>query len=227
MLLSKCTHLALLLLLLALTGCAGPVLRDTTQYDHVYPVAPPPSPASPGAIYSNASGFALFEDLKARRVGDLLTVILSEKTNAKKSATTSTSRGTEVGVAAPTVFGRPVTFNGDSLLSAELSADSSFDGSADSGQSNELSGSLTVSVAQVLVNGYLVVRGEKRIGINQGEEFISVSGVVRPIDISPNNTVLSTQLANAQVAYRGKGSLNDANRMGWLARFFQSPIWPF
>lgn len=214
-------------IVLMLGACSNPLVRDKRDYDPVYPVLPQAGQTSDGAIYSASSGFALFEDIKARRVGDVLTVLLVERTDAKKSASTSTSRDTEVGVAEPTVFGRPVTRNGVPILGAELQANSAFDGSGDSNQSNELSGSITVSVAEVLSNGYLVVRGEKQLGINQGSELIRLSGIVRPVDIRPDNTVASTQLANARIDYRGKGTLNDSNRPGWLTRFFQSPIWPF
>ena len=90
-----------------------------------------------------------------------------------------------------------------------------------------MNGSITVVVVEVLPNGYLMVEGEKWLGINQGEEFVKVTGVVRPQDVRYDNTVLSTQLGNANIQYRGKGALADANAQGWLARFFNSPIWPF
>ena len=108
-----------------------------------------------------------------------------------------------------------------------MESSQSFDGEGDSSQRNQLDGSVSVVVVDVMPNGYLIVEGEKWIGINQGEEFIKVSGIVRPQDVRYDNSVLSTQLANANIAYRGKGALADSNTQGWLARFFNSPIWPF
>jgi flagellar L-ring protein precursor FlgH len=109
----------------------------------------------------------------------------------------------------------------------DLSGSRSFEGEADASQSNSLSGAITVTIADVLPNGNLVVRGEKWLTLNQGEEFIQVSGIVRPQDVTTANTVLSTQIADARITYSGKGTLADSNRMGWLARFFNSPVWPF
>jgi flagellar L-ring protein precursor FlgH len=123
--------------------------------------------------------------------------------------------------------GRPVTSNGTPILNNEIAGDRSFSGQADSSQSNRLDGSITVTVAERLPNGNLVVRGEKMIQINQGEELIRVQGIVRPVDIGPQNTVPSTKIADARISYGGKGTLADANRPGWLSRFFNSPWFPF
>ena len=94
-------------------------------------------------------------------------------------------------------------------------------------QSNLLEGDITVTVVEVLPNGYLMVRGEKRIGINQGNEYIRLSGIVRPIDIDSTNTILSTRLADPTIIYVGDGVLADSNEMGWLSRFFVSGLFPF
>jgi flagellar L-ring protein precursor FlgH len=102
-----------------------------------------------------------------------------------------------------------------------------FKGNGDSAQSNLLEGDITVTVIDVLPNGYLMVRGEKRIGINQGNEYIKVSGIVRPADIDSNNTVLSTRLADPTLVYVGDGPIASANVMGWLAKFFISALMPF
>jgi len=102
-----------------------------------------------------------------------------------------------------------------------------FNSQGQSQQSNSLIGNITVTVIQVYPNGNLLVRGEKAVGLNQGYETIKISGIVRPYDIRADNTVLSTQVADVRVEYRGKGALADANRQGWLSRFFSSVIWPF
>jgi flagellar L-ring protein precursor FlgH len=180
-----------------------------------------------GAIFQAGHDMALFEDIKAKRVGDILTVLLVEQTDAKKSATTSTARDTEVSIPDPTVFGGAVTVGGRSILNNSLSSELAFDGSGDSAQSNKLDGNVTVSVVEVLPNKNLVVQGEKWISINQGEEFIRLQGIVRPVDIRPDNTVLSTQVGNTLITYGGTGSLANSNRKGWLAEFFTTVVWPF
>lgn len=183
-------------------------------------------PAASGTIFNPAGGFGLFMDLRARAVGDILTVMLVERTNATKEASTSTSKGTSVDTGSPVFAGRPMTSKGLPLTN-QLESDSSFDGQGDASQSNRLDGSITVTVIDRLPNGNLLVRGEKRITINQGEEFIRLQGIVRPVDIGPQNTVESTKVADAEISYAGKGTLADANRPGWLSRFFNSPWFPF
>ena len=97
----------------------------------------------------------------------------------------------------------------------------------DSSQSNSLSGNITVTVAAVHPNGNMLVRGEKLLTLNQGAEVVRISGLVRPVDVTPQNTVLSTQIADAQITYSGTGAIAQSNQQGWLARFFNSPYWPF
>jgi flagellar L-ring protein precursor FlgH len=184
-------------------------------------------PAAPGTIYNAAAGYDLFSDLRARNVGDILTVLLVERTDASKESSTSTARGSSVDTGLPTFAGRPITSGGTPILNNELSSDTTFDGAADSSQSNRLDGSITVSVAERLPNGNLLVRGEKLITINQGEEFIRLEGIIRPVDIGPQNTVESTKVADAAITYSGRGNLQATNRPGWLTRFFNSPFFPF
>jgi flagellar L-ring protein precursor FlgH len=183
--------------------------------------------ASNGTIYSASSSLALFEDQKARRVGDILTINLAESTNATKSSTTSTSKSTEANIANATVLGYPVTRDGVPILSGNLSGDQAFSGEGGATQSNRLEGSVTVTVVDQLPNGNLIVQGEKWLTLNQGKEFVRVSGIVRPVDILADNSVSSEKVANARIEYAGKGPLADANRMSWLARFFNSPWLPF
>lgn len=213
---------------IALSGCA------TTQqpasdpdYAPVEPVVVPVPQASNGAIYQTGYDMRLFEDVKARRVGDILTIELVEQTDASKSASTTTGKSQDIGLGAPTLFGAPVVSGGNQILSASVSADRDFEGTGESSQSNALSGSITVTVSQVLPNGNMVVRGEKVLTINQGDEFIRLTGIIRPEDVRSDNTVLSTKIANARITYGGRGVVADANSMGWLARFFQSVLWPF
>jgi flagellar L-ring protein FlgH len=186
-----------------------------------------PTPPAPGTIYAPGGSFDLFMDLRARSVGDILTVLLVERTDASKESSTSTAKGSSVDTGFPTIAGVPVTSDGEQILNNEFESDTTFDGAADASQSNRLNGSITVTVAERLPNGNLLVRGEKLITINQGEEFIRLEGIVRPVDIGPENTVPSTQVADAAITYSGRGTLQATNRPGWLTRFFNSPWFPY
>ena len=221
------TALGAVAIALLATGCSSMETRTVEPQQPRPPVAERPQAPANGSIYQAWQQPFLFEDVKARRQGDILTVLLTERTSATKSASTSTAKDTTTSITPPTVFGGPITRGGREILSAELESSQSFEGEGDSSQSNQMNGSITVVVVEVLPNGYLMVEGEKWLGINQGEEFVKVTGVVRPQDVRYDNTVLSTQLGNANIQYRGKGALADANAQGWLARFFNSPIWPF
>ena len=211
------------LLAAIIAGCASAPARE--------PLAPVPafvpSPAEPGAIWSEGQGLALFQDQKARNVGDVLTVLLVEATDAKTTSATSTSKNTNTDISAPQIFGRPVTIKGVPVLSAALESEHAFSGAGASSQSNKLSGSVTVSVIERLPNGFLRVRGGKTLNINQGEEFVRIEGVVRPADIAPDNTILSSRVADAHIAYGDNGALGESNEKGWLARFFTSSWMPF
>lgn len=215
-------------LLLVLNGCATtqqPV-RDPS-YAPTLPQAPLPAQDNNGAIFQSVNGMALFEDVKAHRVGDILTVQLVEKTNASKKAATSTNKEQNIDLPSPTIFGAGVSYNGVDPLNNSVSAARDFTGDGASSQSNALTGNITVTVAQILPNGNMIIRGEKVLTLNQGDEFIRVSGIVRPADVTTDNTVLSTKIGNAEIIYGGRGTLADSNKKGWLARFFDSELWPF
>jgi flagellar L-ring protein precursor FlgH len=184
-------------------------------------------PASNGAIYQVGRDIALFENPIARHVGDVVTIILKEATNAQKSATTKTSKSTNETLPGVSLFGSPVTIHGASVLSGTVNDSSKFDGEGNSAQSNSLTGFVTVTVAKVLPNGNLYVKGEKKIWINQGQENVLLSGVIRPIDLAPDNSISSSRVANARITYGGRGAIADVNAQGWLSRFFNSPWTPF
>jgi len=210
-----------------LVGCAvNPPLHDPA-YAASYPEPVAAMPGTPGTIYRTGYGITLYEDVKARQVGDILTIELVEQTQSSKEASTSTSKDQSLEMDAGILLGNPITHNGRPLLENSISASRDFDGTGSTSQKNSLTGNITVTVAQVLPNGNLVVRGEKVLTLNQGDEFIRISGIVRPVDIRTDNSVLSTRVANAKITYGGRGALADANRQGWLARFFNSPLWPF
>ena len=224
----KLKALALVGVMATASGCATTSPKENrAEYAPTFPVAEPPPQDSSGSIYKVGFGMRLFEDTKAHGVGDLITVMLSESTTAQKSASTSSAKDQSIDFPTPIIMGLPVTHNGREILNNEVAMGNDFSGDGASSLSNSLSGSITVFVAKVLPNGNLVIRGEKKLTLNQGDEYIRITGIVRPMDVTPDNTVASTKVANAEIYYSGDGAINDANRMGWLARFFNGGLWPF
>lgn len=213
------------LCVLALGGCAAQAQRD--PYELPPEAVAEPEPSADGSIFQAGHNIALFEDRKARQIGDVLTVLLVEKTDAKKAAATNTSKETSVGIEGPTMFGRPVTIGGTEVLNFDVGTEQSFNGSGGSTQSNALTGSVTVLITRVLPNGNLVVRGEKQLALSQGSETVAIEGIVRPADVGADNTVRSDRVANARIRYGGKGAVADASAQGWVGRFFNSPWFPF
>ena len=221
---------------LFISGCQTQVRRDPA-FAAVRPTLPPVEPYADGAIYKPGFDIRLFEDLKARRVGDILTVVLNESTNAEKEATTGISKDTTSTITNPTILGTtpefslpkftPLAATQDLNLGSSLNSSHSHSGTGEADQNHILTGNITVSVVEVLPNGNLIIRGEKRVTLNNGAEYIQLSGIIRQIDILTNNTVLSTQVADATINYTGDGDIADSNRKGWLARFFSSPFMPY
>lgn len=208
-------------LLVLLGGCASAPSHSDMAWAPTLPRVAEAQPVADGAIWHDGQDMQMFSDPKAHRVGDILTIVLAETMQASKKQTTSTAKKDSESMAAPTILGHA------SPLATSLSGDRSFSGQGSSSQSNQLNGEITVTVAQRLSNGNLVIRGEKWLTINQGRELVRISGIVRPQDIGPDNTVLSTRVADANITYTGRGELADANQQGWLGRFFNSKWWPF
>jgi flagellar L-ring protein precursor FlgH len=216
-----CTALA------GLGGCGLLPHRPPKPDPVVRRVLPPPVPRTDGAIYQTGQQMELFADLKAHRVGDVLTIRLTETTSASKSAVTKTSKTTSVNNTGPTLFGKTYTTNGQPIGTVALAGAGAFDGEGQSTQGNSLAGSLTVTVMEVQQNGNLVVQGDKTLKLNQGDEFVHVSGTVRREDIASDNSITSDRVADAHISYSGKGVIDSSNRMGWLARFFNSAFSPY
>jgi flagellar L-ring protein precursor FlgH len=212
---------------LLLSGCGMFPAREHKPEPVVARALPPPTPRTDGAIYQAGQQMELFADLKARRIGDILTIKLNESTAASKNAVTKTTKTTTVADSAPTIFGQSMTIRGRPILSTTLNGANAFDGEGASTQSNSLAGSLTVTVTDVQANGNLVVQGDKTLKLNQGDEYVHIAGVIRPADIATDNTVTSDKIADAHISYSGKGVTDSSNRMGWLARFFNSAYAPF
>lgn len=217
----------MLVLAVQLAACASnpgekQVKPDDPVYAPVQPSRMEPPPPTRGSLYQAAHSKALFNDRKAYRVGDVITVNLEERTRSTKSATSDIKSNSNITVANPTVAGRELPIN----MGLGMNSDRNFKGDASADQSNSLLGSITVTVHDVHPNGNLLIRGEKWLTLNQGDEYVRVSGIARPEDIRPDNSINSNLLADARLTYSGTGDLANSNRQGWLARFFNSGWWP-
>jgi flagellar L-ring protein precursor FlgH len=197
--------------------------RDKPSYQATLPTAPVAAPVANGAIFQASSGFAaLHEGNRARRVGDALTILLVERMLAEKESASNTGRAGSIGLTPPSTG--PLSFLSPEALKA--SGNQSFNGKGTAEQSNRLSGEVSVTVAEVYPNGTMLVRGQKQVTLNRGDEFVQISGLVRPSDVDFDNRVLSTRVADARITYTGKGDVARASRQGWLQRFF-SILSPF
>jgi flagellar L-ring protein precursor FlgH len=225
---------------LALSGCVAPVAKpNDPYYSPVLPRTPLPAAQNNGAIFQPGFTNNLYDDRKAYRVGDIITITLNEKTQASKGANSKIAKDSTAKMGLTSLFGSTVSVNNpenntfNPLDAQNLNLDVGYSGSRDTegkseaAQSNSLSGSITVTVAEVLPNGILSVRGEKWLTLNTGDELMRISGLVRPDDIATDNTVSSTRVADSRITYSGTGAFADASQPGWLDRMFISPLWPF
>lgn len=217
--------IALAVLIVIVTGgCASSETISVHQPVSVRPPMLEPQAYRDGAIFAASAYQPLFEDRRARRIGDTLVVAINEKINASKDNETKADRAGSLSASVPTVSGLPFkTLQG---LSVSGSSSSSFDGKGQSSSNNTFVGTITVTVIEVLPNGNLVVSGEKQVGINRNNEFIRFSGVVNPVTIVSGNTVSSTQIADARIETRANGPLDESQTVGWLQRIFHSVL-PF
>ena len=219
---------------LMLGGCAGIESRTHPAYAPMEPIVytNPTEGDTAGSLYSQQRGLSLFADTRARAVGDIISIVLTESTQASKNAGTTVARDAGIDVSQPTIFGRSnpdFSVDGRKGLTLEqsIASASEFSGNGSTNQSNSLSGAIAVQVARVLPNGNLMIQGEKWLALNKGEEFIQLRGIVRPEDISSTNTIPSTMVADARISYGGTGVIDRANSPGWLSTFFNSPLNPF
>lgn len=230
--------LSVFLMMFVLVGCSHFDTPDDPNYAPVFPEhTKAPAPVD-GSVYYPGTGLSLYEDIKALNVGDIITVLLDEKTDATKKGESKFDKSSTAGIANPTLFGTTPDFNfhkslpiplttTDNLnLETSINANRDFEGTSEAKQNNKLTGTITVTVTKVYPNGNLHVRGEKWITINHGEEFIRLSGIVRPEDINPDNSITSDRIADARIAYSGTGSLQNANKPGWLTRLFTHWLFP-
>lgn len=214
-------------LLLAAAGCAAQKPPPPKHDDGTAWTREEPAPPTNGAIYQAGREVVYAENPIAHHVGDIVTIVLNEATAAQKSATTTTSKATTATLPGSTLIGKAVTLHGASILTNNVNDATKFDGEGASEESNSLTGYLTATVLKVLPNGNLFISGEKQISLNQGKEYIRVTGVIRPIDLAADDSIPSFRVASAQITYDGKGAIADANAQSWLSRFFNSPWSPF
>lgn len=210
--------LAVLALFLLAGGCAQLPQPSVVGEQARIEIEPPPPPVPNGSIYQPGRSYQpLFEDRRPRNVGDILTIVLDEQVSASKSSSASAGRSGEAGIG---LMQLPDALSALAEYGFDLDGNNDFSGSGGAAANNSFTGTITVTVIDVLYNGNLRVRGEKQIIINQGTEFIRFSGVVDPMTVSTRNTVVSTEVADARIEYVGDGYINEAQTMGWLQRFF-------
>jgi flagellar L-ring protein precursor FlgH len=215
-----------------MTGCA--ITPPTNLHQPMSARAVPPVQTETGSIFktsysSQASRYTpIFEDRRARYVGDIVIVTLNEKTNANKKSNSNVDRDGLTKMTAPSplaFFGLPIPAS-LSTTAVKLESQNKFTGGGASGSNNVFTGTIAVTVIEVLPNGNLMVSGEKQVGINQGQEFIRFSGIVKPVNIGNNSTISSIQVADARIEYRSNGYIDEAQTMGWFSRALMS-VSPF
>lgn len=228
---SKLFYILMLVLVSQISACSNTVelskaLPNDPDFAPILPEEEEDAIIPTGSLFKENYVNNIYSDSKAHRIGDIISVILSESTQAKKNAKTELKKENNstldpiVGLG-----GTPVTFNGNTAQFG-INQTSKFKGDAKADQGNSLSGDISVHVLRVLPNGNLMIRGEKWITLNNGDEYIRLTGVIRAKDINSNNTILSTKIANARIQYSGTGSFADVNEQGWLTKFFNSSWWP-
>ncbi|WP_111496425.1 MULTISPECIES: flagellar basal body L-ring protein FlgH [Marinobacter] len=215
----------LIVSLIVLQGCQAVsrprAVPDDPAYAPVKAQALMQRDPSSGAIYQTSRNFNFYGDTVALNVGDILMVSLEEQTQASKNAESSITKDNEVNFNDGSILGL-----NNLNLGTNPNLERDFEGEAEADQSNSLAGSITVTVTEVYPNGILRIRGEKWLSLTNGDEYIRLTGLVRPQDISPNNVVSSNRIADARIAYGGTGDFDDATRQGWLSRFFNSEWFP-
>ena len=226
----KSALLAISIVALLASGCASTdqakTLPDDPDFAPILPEMEDEPLVPTGSLFKLNYVNNIYSDSKAHRVGDIISVILSESTQAQKNAKTEMKKENSATLSPITGFGGvPVNFK-DKAIQFGYDQESDFKGDSKANQGNSLSGNISVHVLRVLPNGNLMIRGEKWMSLNNGDEYIRLTGVIRPQDINSNNTVTSSKVANARIQYAGTGTFADVQEQGWLSSFFSSSWWP-
>lgn len=221
---------------LLFVGCESvlPIKPDDPSYAPVVAPSPIKPQLEEGSLYHANYSLSLFGNTNNHRVGDIITIILDERTVSSKSSAVAVDKESDMSLlegGVGTILGKDLTKKipllGEVTLPSVTDQQRAFAGDASADQSNRLQGNISVTITDVMPNGNLAIRGEKWLTLNRGDEYIRISGMLRPQDVTLNNTVSSTKLANARITYSGTGELADSQKMGWMNRFFNSPYWPF
>ncbi len=223
--------LPVLVILIAVSGCSQ---KKTTVMQVPEPLEAPvvvhSKPISPGSLYTGDEGNWI-ADLRAHHVGDIVTVVIQEKASASKEASTQTDRDTGIKAGIPTFFGleKKIVENNPNLDPANLieaNFKNNFKGSGKTTRKEDLLATLTTQVIKIYPNGNMKIRGGKSVVVNNENQIIYLTGIIRPFDISAANEIDSSKILNAQIAYTGKGVISDKQRPGWLTRIVDR-VWPF
>lgn len=203
-------------LTLLLSGCEHYLenmgLKDETVYPAAYPIDNPAPAKRQGTIYQSGHEITLYQDRMANRIGDILTVRLEEQTQGEKKARTRANK------VANNSFTIPTIRQGIQAHILNTTSNQQFNGDGESNEQNKLKGTISVTVIRVLSNGNLVIQGESWLTINQGREYVRLTGIVRPDDIEPNNMISSQRIADARIAYSGNGQVANVSRGGVLTQ---------
>lgn len=216
---------------LMLSACTSvPLEKDVYPDDPDYaPVSAQsllPPPRVSGSLFNAGYSNGFFTDQQARRVGDIITVIFDEQYRSRKSAETSTEKDSSATIVPNAIAGMVPGWKNIGL-NTDYDSAKDFTGKGEADRSNSLSGQISVSVADIMPNGILKIRGEKWLTLSEGDEYIRITGMIRPQDITPNNTVASSKVADARISFGGRGSLNNSTKQGLGDRILNSPWWPF
>ncbi|MDK2779482.1 MAG: flagellar basal body L-ring protein FlgH [Pseudomonadota bacterium] len=202
------------------------IYPDDPDYAPVSTQSLQPPPVATGSLFQARYSMGLYTDQQARRTGDIITVIFDEQYQSSKSAETTADKSSANSVEVGSMMGMVPGWKNIGF-GVDTSADRQFSGKGEADRSNSLSGQISVSVAEVLPNGILKIRGEKWLTLSEGDEYIRITGLIRPQDISPENTVSSSKVADARISFGGRGAMNNSTKQGWFDRIITSPLWPF
>ncbi len=224
-----------IILILSLSACDKPNIKpDDPQFAPVYPQPQPITKPKNGSLFQDRNGLLLFGNTNSHRIGDIITITLEESTSSTKSSGVAIDKESNTSLLEagnPTVLGRDTAKDlpivGNVTVPLNTAQTRGFSGDASADQSNSLQGNISVTITNILPNGNLIVRGEKWLTLNNGDEYIRISGILRKEDVTLENTVSSTKLANARISYSGTGDLANSQKMGWLSKLFNSSLWPF
>ena len=218
-------------LIIALTSCSKKNNEVVSIPEPLEEIQTPQQPSrTAGSLWTSASG-SLVSDHKAMAIGDIVTIVIAEKSSATREASTSSGRDTSINAGIPNLFGLEnqefITDSGldmENLVTANMTNE--FEGSGKTVRSGDLTASLSTQVINVYPNGNLKVRGGKEVMVNNEVQIIYLTGIVRPVDITAANTVDSNKILNARISYTGRGPVADQQEPGWLTRTINH-VWPF